>query len=116
MPGQRRNRPPGAAVRRSPQLRSAPALPDQPPAVGGRVADLAPSAPLTRLRGSAPCPEPASEDCPPPTADMIRVDGERQQDGRPDGAAAQSLISQMTVPAESEPPTSACRSLTVPER
>jgi DeoR/GlpR family transcriptional regulator of sugar metabolism len=41
MPGQRRNVPPGGGGSPTPQLRSAPSLPEQPP-VGGRVADLAP--------------------------------------------------------------------------
>jgi DeoR/GlpR family transcriptional regulator of sugar metabolism len=41
MPGQRRNLPPGAGGSQAPQLRSAPALSEQPPGTG-RVADLAP--------------------------------------------------------------------------
>ncbi|WP_399065213.1 DeoR family transcriptional regulator [Streptomyces winkii] len=41
MPGQRRNLPPGGGGSPAPQLRSAPALPEQSP-VAGRVADLAP--------------------------------------------------------------------------
>ncbi|WP_074466728.1 DeoR/GlpR family DNA-binding transcription regulator [Streptomyces sp. WMMB 322] len=41
MPGQRRNLPPGGGGSQPPQLRSAPALPEQSP-VAGRVADLAP--------------------------------------------------------------------------
>jgi DeoR/GlpR family transcriptional regulator of sugar metabolism len=41
MPGQRRSVPPGGGSSATPQLRSAPSLPEQPP-VGGRVADLAP--------------------------------------------------------------------------